>query len=148
MTEKSGSTALVGVAAAATATVGGVVGHDPAAVASGLYDFVERAASFLRQRQQRVVEKLLQDAYFANGSDAGAFAEFRGLFSGDTARSNIAKNIFLQSVRVAEAAVDEAVYPALALLMRQYVREGWPYDGFFRSCSRLLQELSAEEYAS
>jgi hypothetical protein len=145
--EKAGSTVL-GVGAAAGTTVAGIMSGDPLTATAGFLDLVQRAAEYYRARQERVVRRLLEEAYLANSSDSGAFSEFRALFASGDLKSESAKNVFLQTVRVAEAAVDEAVLPALAMLMRHYVHEGRRYDGFFRANSRLLQELSADEYAS
>jgi hypothetical protein len=148
MADENTRPTVLGVAAATASLAGGAASGDLLSATAGFMEVVQHAADFLRRRQERIVRKLLEDAYFTSGSDSGAFSEFRALFTSGDLKSEDAKNVFVQTVRAAEAAVDEAVYPALAMLMRQYVREGRRYDGFFRSCSRLFQELSADEYAS
>ncbi len=116
-----------------------------AAAASGAIDWLREHNL---RRQERIVQKLLQDAYFQNSSDPGAYSEFKGLFEGGDLKSQNAKDVFLLTVRTAEATVDDAVLPALAMLMREYQREGKKADSFFRAVSRLLQDLSADEFAS
>lgn len=149
--EKKPEMGVLGIAAAVGATVAAVSSGEKlaaASVGSALWDVVQRTGEFLRDRQQRLVCKLLEEAYFATSSDPGAFSDFSAMFTTGDLKSESGKNVFLQTVRAAEAAVDEAVLPSLSMLMRHYVRAGQRYDSFFRSWSRLLQELSADEHES
>lgn len=138
----------IGIAGSAAGAMAAAAAGDPVSASAGILEVVQRIGDFHRARQVRILKALLLETYGQTSADRGAFAEYAGLFDTGELRSDVAKEVFLQSVRAAEAAVEEAVYPALAMLMREYVREGKRADGFFRGISRTLQDVSADEYES
>jgi hypothetical protein len=119
---------------------------DALGVGGGILEVVQIAKRFFRERQGRIVLRLLDEAYGATSSDPGAFAEFRALFTSGGLKSEHAQAVFIQSVRAAESAVDDAVLPVLAMLLREYQRAGM-MDWYFRSACRVFQDLSADELA-
>ncbi len=58
------------------------------------------------------------------------------------------RDALLEAMRTALEAMADEVMPALGGLIREYEKESRRADGFFRGCCRLLQDLSAEEFAS
>lgn len=136
----------IGIAAGGATLAAGVVAKDPLTAGAGVLAIVQQLREFNGARQVRIVKELLETTYGQVSTDRGALAEYKGLLEGGDLKSEKAKAVFLQTVRAAEGSVDESVYPALAMLMREYVREGRSADGFFRGVSRTLQDLSADEY--
>jgi hypothetical protein len=137
---------LVDVAAAGLSLAAGTAAGRSLEPASAVLEVVQVVREYWSGRQERLVRTLLQEAYLATSTDRGAFADFKGMFERGDLRSENAKNIFVQTVKTAEDVIDEAVLPALAMLMREYQRSGRPVDGFFRGLSRTLKDLAAEEY--
>lgn len=137
---------LLDVVAGAASVAASVVARDPLSLVAGLSDFVQSVWHYNTTRQARLLQSLLEEAYLANSSDEGAYADLRGLLEGAADRSENAKVVFIDTVRAAESAVDEAVLPGLAMAMREYQREGRRPDGFFRGFTRTLMDLSRDEY--
>ncbi|OJH33994.1 hypothetical protein BON30_45935 [Cystobacter ferrugineus] len=57
------------------------------------------------------------------------------------------QEVVLENLRSLDEALDDAVVPALARLMRMYVTESRRADAFFRGVRRLLSDLTGDEYA-
>lgn len=126
----------------------GAVALDPLSTAAAIGDLVQSLQAYTSDRRARLLRRLLDEAYFANTSDEGAYAEFKAMFEGGESKSESSKAVFIDTVRAAETVVDEAVLPGLAMAMREYQREGRRPDGFFRGWTRTLMDLSGTEYAA
>ncbi len=127
----AGASSGLGVAAGTVGMVGGLAG-----AANALY-------GAWHAWQDERIRQLLQEAYFENAADEGFAAHIAALL-----RDPRVRRVILESVRTALESVADEVLSAIAALMREYERAGKEPDAAFRGLCRVLQELSAEEYAS
>ncbi|WP_242394813.1 hypothetical protein [Anaeromyxobacter oryzisoli] len=127
----AGATSEIGVASGALGLVGGLAGS------------VKVLYSAFQARQDERIKRLLEEAYFDIATDE----DFASYIAELLLRPRI-RHLLLESVRSALEAIADEVLPALAALMRDYERADKEPDARFRGFSRVLQELSAEEYSS
>lgn len=140
---------IVSAVASGVAAAGGFAAGDPTGLAVGVSsaiasvrDLVSAARDVYSKWQNRRVERLLEEAYFENAPDSTVGVELATLLQHPHAQA-----VLIESIRASLESISEAVVPALGLLMREYQRTGKEPDVFFRGVCRVLQELTAEEYA-
>ncbi len=117
-----------------TAALAGLVAFTPYVVGRVIPGFLQRKERETRQWWDRVVND--------NGSDTGAAAEIASR-SEDPAT----QEVILAAFKVILEEVSPAVISAVAMLTREYARQGKSRDAFFRGASEVLADVSAEEYA-
>jgi hypothetical protein len=128
---------------------GGLACTDPVKLAVALPPAIKSARQLIlaardaySQWQNRRVEQLLEEAYFENAPDETVAVVLATFLEDPRAQA-----VLIESIRAALESLSEAVLPALAVLMREYQRTGKEPDAYFRGVCRVLQELTADEYA-
>ena len=154
--EKRGRLEEVADATAEAATAGGLaaggalaVGASPGAAATmGALAMLptivgKLSAAVTRWRLDRH-ERWLTAVITGDGDDLAA--ERLGRTLEEQADEPWVKRVVIESIRRVDESLDDAIIPSLGRLAREYLNEHLPPDGFFRGLSRMLSDLSGEEF--
>jgi hypothetical protein len=146
MDDKTVADAIGAIAAAGaaygTASLPAAIAAGPAAALAFLPFVAGKVVVGYQKRKVREAEKWWELVVMENSSDYGAAAQI-----GAKADDPISQDVIVASFKLILDNISPEAIPAIAMLTREYLREGKVRDDFFRGTGEVLTDLSAEEFS-